>query len=220
MTPRCLTGGRWCGPVPTGDGAFCIDTADPERIALTLTDATDPPLPNNTVYKILSDADRRLYMFTNKGVARLTPATRNNGQVGPVFDVFTFTVEDGLPLNQCNRNAGMVDRLGRIWVGTVGGAAVFDPGTEARDYLPSRSWSGNARPGEGSSRRLRAAPRLAFNENDIDFEYALLSFFRQEDTRYRAQLVGFDPQPSMWSADFKEYRRLPDGNLCSGCGAH
>jgi len=202
----------WAGT--DGGGAFCIDLADPERIALTLTDATDPPLPNNTVYKILSDADRRLYMFTNKGVARLTPATRNNGQVGPVFDVFTFTVEDGLPLNQCNRNAGMVDRLGRIWVGTVGGAAVFDPGLEARDYTPKPLLvQGTLVQREGSSRRLRGGASLAFNENDIDFEYALLSFFRQEDTRYRAQLVGFDPQPSMWSADFKkEYRRLPDGN--------
>lgn len=202
----------WAGT--DGGGAFCIDLADPERIALILTDATEPRLPNNTVYKILSDSERRLYMLTNRGVVRLTPAARRDRPGQPLFDVFTFTVEDGLPLNQCNRNAGMVDRLGRIWVGTVGGAAVFDPGLEARDYTPKPLLvQGTLVQGKGPARRLQGGVSLAFNENDIDFEYALLSFFRQEDTRYRTQLVGFDLQPSAWSADFKkEYRRLSDGN--------
>ncbi|NLI46308.1 MAG: diguanylate cyclase [Acidobacteria bacterium] len=202
----------WAGT--DGGGAFCIDLDDPERIALTLTDATEPRLPNNTVYKILSDAEDRLYMLTNKGVVRLTPTERSGGAGRPAFDVFTFTVEDGLPLNQCNRNAGMVDHLGRIWVGTVCGAAVFDPGLEARDYTPKPLLvQGTIVQGKAVPQRLQGGASLAFNENNIDFEYALLSFFRQEDTRYRAQLVGFDAQPSEWSADFKkEYRRLTDGN--------
>src|SRR5262249_38290040 len=53
----------------------------------------------------------------------------------------------------------------------------------------------------------------AYHENNFTFEYALLSYFREADTRFRTQLVGFDREPSEWVADYKSvYTNLGKGD--------
>ena len=60
---------------------------------------------------------------------------------------------------------------------------------------------------------MQARERLRHDENNLVFEYALLSFFREESTRYRTQLVGFDRKPSDWTVDWKRaYTNLPEGD--------
>ena len=197
----------WIGT--DGGGVSCMDPAQ-GRLLFTLTDASTPPLPNNVVYQILEDARGRIYLPTNKGVARLV-ARAGAGWERSAFDVFTFTWEDGLPRNQCNRGAGMVDANGRIWVGTVGGAAVLDSSRDWVDRAPKRlaldGWVAADR-----QRPLRSGMALHHTSRHIVFEYVLLSFFREGETEYRTQLMGLDPAPSDWGTDVRrEYRALPPG---------
>lgn len=199
----------WAGT--DGGGLSRLDLDGASERWTTLTDATEPALPNNVVYKILEDAGRRIYVLTNKGVARLTPRAGSSGE-DDGFDVFTFTVEDGLPRNQCNRGAGMVDSRGRIWVGTVGGAAVLDPSLIEEDRTPKRLIV-QGTVADGTPTPLRPGATLSYRGGRVVFELALLSYFREGDTRYRTRLVGLDTEPSDWQRDAKkEYRTLPSGS--------
>ncbi len=199
------TGGQqvlWVGT--DGGGVSRLDLGDGSWS--TLTDVSGgAELPNNVVYDVLEDHRGRIYLLTNRGVARL-----GRGDDGSV-ESSVFTVDDGLPLNQCVRGAGAVDRRGRIWVGTVGGAAVFDPARETVDRVSKPLILHAHRPRSGGV-ALRDGAALPFTEDHLVFEFSLLSFFRESGTRYATQLVGLDDTPSRWKTDAKEeFRTLKPG---------
>ncbi len=202
-------GGRrvlWIGT--DGGGLVCLDVAT-ERPLFTLTDVSEPALPNSVVYQVLEDRAGHIYVSTNKGVARLSAIPGGAWERG-AFDVFTFTWEDGLPRNQCNRGAGMVDSQGRVWIGTVGGAAVLDSSSDWVDRTAKRlvldGWVGETRS------KLASGAAVDFRNRHLTFEYVLLSYFREAETSYRTQLAGLELQPSAWGTDVRrEYRALPPG---------
>jgi signal transduction histidine kinase len=177
-----------------------------------LTDRTDPPLPRNMVLSIEADARGRVYLLTGRGVARLTPKTAHPRRPAD-FAVVTFTTGDGLPSNEGNQTASLVDRQGRIWFATLDGVAVLDPAArEAAAPLPLLLEKVTV-----GGRELPAIPaagplRLDHRSGELRIQYALLSYLRGEDTRYRVQLAGFDEAPSAWQAERSHtYARLPAG---------
>jgi len=198
----------WIG---TMGGIVSIDPDAENPSFIVLSDATAPALPNNTIYRIESDSQDRIYLFTNKGIARLTRLAPFPQKVTD-YEVYTFTTEDGLPQNECVEGASMVDSQGRVWAGTVEGAAMFDPAVESEDRQPKplyieRTLVGNRLQdlGQNSS--------LAYDENHLVFEFALLSYKRESGTRFRTQMVGLENNPSEWTSDYKrEFSYLPDGD--------
>lgn len=179
----------WIGTDGGGVAVLEMDEADPEP--RPLSELGSPALSNGSVYSILEDRERRIYISTNGGVSRLTRTATG-------FRKEEFTTDHGLPLNQANRGAGLVDDRGRLWVGTIGGAAAFDPAAEFRDHRPKRLRLAG-RPIGCEDCALFDRGALAHNQNRVHFEYALLSFFGESLTRYRTQLVGYDETPSDWS---------------------
>jgi ligand-binding sensor domain-containing protein len=102
----------WIGTSGGGLARFDTRTGDVERIT------TKNGLPNDVVYGVLAENDGRLWMSTNKGIARYDrkiKAFRN------------FTVSDGLQSNEFNRYAYCKDAKGRLWFGGVNGFNYFDP---------------------------------------------------------------------------------------------
>lgn len=197
----------WVG---TYGGASRIDITNPDAPVRTITDSTTPALPNNAVYGIRQDARHRLYFFTNKGVARLTPRTPTADDRSD-YAVYTFTRADGLPGNECDIGASMVDSRGRIWVGTVNGIGMLDPAVLPDDKAPKPLRLEQVLVND-AIRPLDPNKPLAYDENNLVFEYALLSFFRGADTVYRTQLVGLEDDPSPWSTDAKRVcSNLPAG---------
>ena len=132
-------------------------------------------------------------------------------------DVNTFTTEDGLPANEGNGGVSLVDSKGRIWIGTVGGAAVFDPSHEIPKQAPSQLYIERTLVGD---RPPHLPPRtLPHDQNHISFEYALLSFAREDGTRYRTQLVGLENEPGNWTTDAKrDFSSLQLEATPSKCG--
>ena len=198
----------WVGT--RGGGISILSLESPTPSWRVVSKATVPDLPNETIYQLRQDGRGRVYAFTNKGVARLTP--REPTPDGPApFDVYVFTTEDGLPSNECNTGASMVDRRGRIWAGTIGGVAVYDPSREVDDRAPKPLVLEHAYLPK-FFRHFDPDAELEHDENHLVFQYALLSFFKESAVRYRTQLVGFDPEPSEWTLDAKkEYTSLPRG---------
>ncbi|OYT72996.1 MAG: hypothetical protein CFK52_03015 [Chloracidobacterium sp. CP2_5A] len=209
------------GRLPAAFDSGTVSAIEWER----LSEETAPAIPDNTVYRIETDASGAVYLCTNKGVARLTLSGGANGSLTDAA-IQTFSVEDGLPSRECNTGASMTDRLGRIWVGTIGGVALLDPQSLPPPASPKPLLIESARFFEQAPREGKApaeqelclealaseTPAFPHNRNNVAFRFALLSFFREADTRYRTQLVGLEPSPSDWSpAPRRDYTTLPSG---------
>lgn len=191
-----------------GAGVALLDLRNPSAGWTTLSETTAPAIPNNTVYQVLSDTRDRVYLFTNQGVARLSPQGTGLAE----WDVFRFTTEDGLPSNEFNGGASHRDALGRIWGGTVAGVTMFDPSHEPNAwpttplYIERRYLTDGGEP-------FAPGAELRYDQNGLTFEFALLSYFRESDTRYQTQLVGLEGHPSEWSPRHtKDYTTLPAGS--------
>ena len=175
-----------------------------------LSTSTAPAVSSDVVYRFVRDRRGRIYAFTNRGIDRFTPRVPTREDRAE-FTVSTFTTDDGLPTDECNSGASMIDSLGRIWAGTSEGAAVLDPSREVEDVEPKPILIERVFI-NGRRVTLEDGESLDHDENNMVFEYALLSTFREKATRYRTQLVGFDRTPSAWTTDWKrEYTNLPEG---------
>jgi signal transduction histidine kinase/CheY-like chemotaxis protein len=201
--------GRRCLWVGTTRGLAWRDLDDEDAPWNVLTTTTDPPLPGEFAYQMEQDARGRFYVLTDKGVVRLE--RRSPAKVSaPDFSAHTFTTEDGLP-SLDGMEASMIDSLGRIWFGTAAGLAILDPAFEIEDRTPKRLLIERVTIG-GEPCNLVSRGPLSWHENTLEFEFALLSYFREGETQYQSQLVGFDRKPSVWTQDYRRnYTNLPAG---------
>ncbi|MDI3289433.1 histidine kinase dimerization/phospho-acceptor domain-containing protein [Polyangium sp. 15x6] len=194
----------------TASGGAARYDLDAEAWLPSLNERSNPALPDSTVLFARADALGRVYLGTNRGVARLTPRTPTPEDPAE-FSVYVFTREDGLPGDECNAGTASVDSRGRIWVGTTEGAAVFDPAEEVPDHAGGPLVFSSARAADGTL-ALSPGASLAWDQNTVSFDYARLSFLHERSTQYRIQMVGFDAAPSAWTADGKvRYTNLPAG---------
>ncbi|MDI1442973.1 hybrid sensor histidine kinase/response regulator [Polyangium sp. 6x1] len=195
----------WIGTLGGGVARYDLDA---EAWLSRLDTKSRPALPDDNIMQVRADGRGRTYLFTARGIARLSPRAPTPEDPAE-FSMYTFTTDDGLPSNDCQQNGSLVDSRGRIWVTTAGGAAVFDPADELEDMTPKPLVLSAGRTSGGA---LQPGMALAWDENTVSFDYALLSFFRERDTRYRTQMAGFDPSPSDWSTDVKaRYTNLSAG---------
>lgn len=198
----------WIG---TGGGGLAIMNLGGENVAFQqISSETSHHLLNDTILQIFLDPQGRVYLSTNKGVARFSII----GRLAELnFRSYIFTTEDGLPSNECIAGASLVDSLGRIWVGTIAGAAVLDLTREFSDEEPDRIFVERIL-ANGKERKFIGHQDLPYNENDLTFEYTLLSNFRENASLYRTQLVGLEDEPTEWTKEpNRKFSFLPDGNF-------
>jgi len=194
----------WVG---TAGGVAYFDPARPDPSFDKLSTSTSPALPNDTAYRVLQDAKGRIYVTSNKGVSRLTP------KADGTFDIFVFTTADGLPSNECVSGGGFVDSKGRVWVGTVAGAAMLDIEREVVDNQPKPLYMDRVFLA-GKLISLLPNTELSYYDNQLAFEFTLVSPFRETANRYRSQLVGLEAEPTAWiAAPRREYTFIPDGDF-------
>jgi diguanylate cyclase (GGDEF)-like protein len=202
-------GTRWLWAGTFAGGASRVRIDDPSARWQTFTTQTSPALPSDTVQNVAVDHAGRIYLCTTRGVARLTPRLATPDDP----DRFTedlFTTEDGLPSSDCQQGARLVDEVGRIWVGTAHGLAMFDPRSERPDH--ARKPLLIEAELTDSGRILRDGEVLPYTDRNLTFSAALLAYGSESRIRYRYQLAGFDPHPSAWLASgVKEYTNLGAG---------
>lgn len=199
----------WVG---TASGIARLSLSNPSAPVRTLSTTSNPALPNNMIYRIEEDSSGRVYVLTNRGVARLTrlPAVAEANE--PEFEATVFTSNDGMPNDECNTGASTRDHRGRIWIGTPSGAAVFDAAAEIV-AAPSNLVFVRQSVVADDYRPLVRDEELAHDRNHVVFEYALLSYNREASTRYRTQLVGYEKEPGSWSPDYRrEFNSLAAGS--------
>ncbi|ACF14342.1 histidine kinase [Chloroherpeton thalassium ATCC 35110] len=208
-------------------GRFCFGTNSGLSIYdgktfTNLSDTSRPALPNNVIYQVQEDQFGRLYALTNKGICRITEMRTPNTFGELPFKIAQFGKSDGLPSLEGNAGASFKDSRGRLWFGTIAGLAMFDPSQETPDTLQKpvlinkisiRKLPASELSKFLTNKNLQGELQLSYDQNDIHFDYACLSYKRESETRFQTQLIGYDDAPSDWKKSVrKEYTNLPAGS--------
>lgn len=197
----------WVG---TSFGIRRFEIEKPETTCEALTPASVPPLPDPMVYQIRHDRGGRAYLFTNRGVVRLTPRGPGPALLTRMA-VYTFGIEDGLGSLEFNR-ASWVDPSGRIWGGSVGGASVLDPYAEPVPKSAPALVILRAGAGTRGEVPMTSGAVLSHRDTTVRFDLALLAQGREHAVRYRTQLVPLEKVPSEWTEERRfVLERLPAG---------
>lgn len=164
----------------------------------------DPGSPGQrrAVQALLATGDgRHLYAGTTRGVEWWDLA---RGRL-----LRRFTEEDGLPEQECLPGALFQDPLGRIWAGTGRGAGVLDPAIQAGRPSPKAlKLEGLA----SASGALAPGATLPRGESWLRVDFALRTYHREKDARYRTQLLPVEPAPGEWTPDgHRRLQSLPRG---------
>jgi diguanylate cyclase (GGDEF)-like protein len=189
----------WIGS--TNSGIVRMDVSDPLHPQVLAADL--PPAPDATAYGALRDSQGRIYICTNVGVQMLTPSAAG-------WDSRVFTRKDGIVHEECNTNAQFIDAHDRFWTGTLGGATVFDPDYNVHDRqakpLHFTALLVDGKP--VAAERFDVAP----GKHELHAEFALLSWRRESESRFRTQLLGYESAPGAWTAqNFRNFNALPHG---------
>ena len=176
------TGVLWIGTYGGGLNRF-------DRKAGTWRQYTEADgLPNNVIYGILPDHRGRLWLPTNKGLARFTPATG---------DVRIYDATDGLQGNEFNQGAAFRGRDGTFYLGGINGFNAFFPDS-IRDnpcippvYLTSLRVFDRTIPLPQALSATNAI-ELQHDQNFLSCEFVALSYTASGKNRYRYMLEGLD----------------------------
>ncbi|GAB5534295.1 MAG: hybrid sensor histidine kinase/response regulator transcription factor [Rubricoccaceae bacterium] len=179
----------WIGTDGGGLNRFDVEAETFEHIT------TADGLPNDVVYGVLSDDDGRLWLSTNRGLARYDPRTGA---------VQTYDASDGLQSNEFNTASFHRGASGKLYFGGVYGVNVFDPADfEDNPFVPNVALTG-LRIGDqpvavGDStdlldREVWATDELhlSHHENMVTFSFAALDFSAPEKNRYAYRMGGLD----------------------------
>ena len=188
------------------DGATRIDL-DHDFRCESIPESVMLPEP---IAQMVFDKSGRLYLFGKRGIVRLTPDTTAPDDLDR-FHAERFGLDSGLPTLEFNRGA-FVDAQGRVWAASVEGAVLYDPREEAAVHTPRPFRLLSARV-DGTQKSLVDNATLDADENNLAFDFSLLSFQRDKLTRYRTELTGLDEPVTEWTSDNRRvFRRLPAGD--------
>jgi signal transduction histidine kinase/ligand-binding sensor domain-containing protein/DNA-binding NarL/FixJ family response regulator len=197
----------WIGT--TGNGLIRFDKTTGQSHAFT----TEDGLSNNTIYAIVPDDRRNLWLSSNRGLTRFNLVS---------FAVRNFDVTDGLISNEFNRWHCFKLPDGRIAFGGVTGYTIFNPAGiwddefQPRVLLTNLLINNKALPGNSSvtSSSLDALSELVlpYDQNFLTFEFASDEYNATQKISYRYRLANFDNE---WVYTGNErlanYTKLPPG---------
>lgn len=160
-------------------------------------------LSDNFVYTILEDSNDNLWMGTNTGINKFNCVNEN-------FQFFTS--KDGLGFDEFNTNAACKLSSGKMAFGGVNGLVIFHPDSINYTSKPfpiflTHFYVNN------SPLKIDSNYVLQYDQNYLSFQFAALTYFRNEDLHYAYKMVGLDDD---WilsgNRRFTTYANLLPGN--------
>ena len=187
----------WIGT--NGGGIYKYDTRNKKTVNYT----SDNGLTDNSVYAIIQDSKKKLWISTNKGLCKFDPGAN-------LFQSFSY--KDGITFEEFNTGAAGTLCDGRIVFGGTGGYVIFHPDSIiSAPKIPAPVLIRFAVNNQDVP--LRSSYHLKHNENYISFQFASLSQFRNDELVYAYKLEGLDPD---WTycgrRRFTTYASLKPGN--------
>lgn len=192
----------WLGT--QGHGLYRVDLKTQTYRMLTSADG----LPNNTLYAVLEDVDKKLWWSSNLGLVRLDPRT---------LTLRNYQASDGLQSNEFNQGAATRGPAGTLYFGGVRGLTYFHPERLADNPVAPKV----------SIKTLRKFDRVAplvqdekgeplaeigYKENYFSIEYVGLDLTDPKQNKYRYRLDGFEKDwHEVGSQRVARYTFLPGG---------
>jgi signal transduction histidine kinase/ligand-binding sensor domain-containing protein/DNA-binding response OmpR family regulator len=179
----------WIGTA--GGGLNRLDVNSGTFLHLTEHDG----LPNNVVYGILADTSGKLWLSTNKGLARFDPASG---------EFRNYDANDGLQSNEFNSGAAFKSRSGEMFFGGIYGFNYFRPeAIRDNSHIPPVAITGFRRGNRyetvrdsGTALRTTISEadtlRLSYRDAVLTFEFAALEYSAPAKNRYAYRMVGFN----------------------------
>jgi ligand-binding sensor domain-containing protein/serine phosphatase RsbU (regulator of sigma subunit) len=188
-----------------GNGVVRLDPSDHSFKLFSKKDG----LSHNSVLS-LAFAPPYVWVGTVDGINRINASEFNrSGET----EIRRFGKPEGFLGIECNQNAVLVDKSGKIWFGTGIGATVFDPALDKDNLMESRThiagirlfyektdW-GKLAPTINPTTLLPENLILPHDKNHLTFDFIGISFTAPERVRYKYMLAGLDEN---WSPETKE----------------
>ncbi|HSD18169.1 MAG TPA: diguanylate cyclase [Thermomonas sp.] len=191
----------WMGS--NGNGLLRIDVGNPDRPRI-VTEPELPALPIPKAYGAVRDGRGDIMVCTDYGVFSWRPA-------GERYIATAYHREDGVPHDECNGKALEVDDRGRVWIGTVGGAAVYTP-PESTPRRPSPLQLTGLRVDGKPAHAVDGVLALPRADSTLELHYDLLTGEKEAGSRYRVSLLGGDDTHGAWEhIEGHAFTRLPAG---------
>lgn len=191
----------WMGS--SSNGLVRIDVGNPDKPRI-VTHPVLPALPIAKAYGAVRDGRGDIMVCTDYGVFNWRPA-------GERYIVTAYHREDGVPHDECNGKALQVDQRGRVWIGTVGGAAVYTP-PESTPRRPSPLELTSLRVDGRQVRAVDGVLSLPRADSALELHYDLLTGEKEAGSRYRVSLLGREGGTGTWEPlESHAFARLPAG---------
>ena len=160
-------------------------------------------LPDNVTYKVVEDAQHRIWFGTDRGLVCLHPETDC---------LQIFTRDDGLPDNQFNYKSALAASDGTIWMGTINGLVSFNPQIVRRNtFVPPVYITGMYVQGRETPFPADGV-QLPYRSN-VGFDFVALSYTSPGANRYAYKMEGIDNDWNYTSAAHTaSYAQLPPGD--------
>jgi len=148
-------------------------------------------LPNNNVYKVLSDEEGNIWISTSYGISKLD--FQNHKSI-------SYDTQDGLQSMEFRLGSGFKGKSGKYYFGGVNGFNIFNP-SEIRQnsFVPNLVFTSIKLSGEkiskeiiGSSVELIDEINLSYYQNNILFEFAAMELTNPKKNQYSYKMEGFD----------------------------
>jgi signal transduction histidine kinase len=165
-------------------------------------------LPGSAAYSVAEDGRGRLWIGTNRGLARFTPPD------GPFR---AYDLADGIGTVEFNRHAHFRDADGTLYFGGVDGLTVFHPeAIRNNPYVPPVVLTRVETAGRAGTAAYTPAGldglTLTHRQTAVTFEFAALNFTDPDKNRYAYRLEGFDARwVQAGTQRVARYTSLPPG---------
>lgn len=193
-------------------GICCYNSQTDDFTTFSIKDG----LPDNVAYKILEDEQSNLWFGTNRGLVRFNPESK---------DIRVYTTKDGLLGNQFNYKSALKGEDGKFYFGGIDGLIAFDPNSSEKiNFLPPVYISKFSIYNQEITVHTPNSPLkkciehtdeiiLPYDQANISFDVALLSYSTTESNQYYYKLVPLDKDWIRAASNQNiSYAKLPPGD--------
>ncbi|MAU27219.1 MAG: hybrid sensor histidine kinase/response regulator [Muricauda sp.] len=190
----------WIGTYGGGLNAF--DIGNDRFYSYTEKDG----LANNVIYAILPDGQGNLWLSSNRGITKFTPASSLDQT--PI--ITNYTNYEGLA-TEFNTGAYHIDDNGNHYFGGLEGIYWFKPTDIVENtQLPKTAITGMQVGNEPYP--IRPGMKLSHKQNTLSFTFSSMQFSLPEKNQYQYRLVDYDEE---WiqagNTNFARYSHVPPG---------
>ncbi len=191
---RDSIGTEWIG---TWSGLYNID----DSLKLVLNKTIDIRRP---VFLIIEDNDKHLWFGTDNGIYKWDGEKLHH-----------HTHKDGISSHEINRDAGLIDASGNVWIGTSNGLTIY---RKKYDYNINEISKPQTRIEYliAGNDTLSVSNKLVLksSSNDLIFGFHAISMIDEDQVYYSCKLDGYENE---WNKEFRSYNyqyrymKLPPG---------